>query len=314
MPPSIPIWVHALSAVNTSNGNLVKHANAVIGFAVPDPRGIVNSGNRLMYLASWLAARSYHMWQTSLAAGGVRPVCSQQWQNYLHGVQKLLQQGNMIGLEDSEITHQLSAVKRRGKHNLSHFAAHPLLSTSPDMLYFHERTIMFGSEAELREQLDVEISANIIWELYEHNFRFELLTLDRTLAPLMWEGVEGESGLSRAAVRNEDVLSVFGHEDSSKPYYLITQFPTKNLGLAAISWEARAPHIFALRRLMKAWKDCPINILYAAEQLNEYNVTTLERWVAEFYCQAFFNYFARAAIVPHRIPPKAPKASKSHST
>lgn len=319
MPPCIPSWVRALAEVDTSEKNLVKHAKGVIGFSFPDPRGIVNSNNRSMYIASWLAARSYHMWQTCLAGDGTRLVSSQQWRDYLHAIQGLLQQGNGSDFPPPmEPPHQLAAMKRRGKKKMNTLnAAHPLLSNSPDLLYFHETTIMFGSMAELQEQLDVDISANVIWELYEHNFRFELLTLDRTLAPLMWEGLEGETGLSRAAVRDNDVLSVFSHEDSSKPYYLVTSFPSKNVGLAAINWKARAPHIFALRRLMKAWKGCPINILYAVEELtegvSEYAVNTLESWVAEFYCQSFFNYFGRAAIVPHRIPPKAPKACKPHS-
>ena len=54
---------------------------------------------------------------------------------------------------------------------------------------------------------------------------------------------------------------------------------------------------------MKGWKgDVPSQIGANEKPVEQYSVvelTFLEQAVAKFYTQSFFNFFGRAAIVPH---------------
>jgi hypothetical protein len=58
-----------------------------------------------------------------------------------------------------------------------------------------------------------------------------------------------------------------------------------------------------LKRLIKGWKgNAPSQIGSEEKPVEQYSVielTALEQAVARFYTQSFFNFFGRAAIVPH---------------
>ena len=78
-----------------------------------------------------------------------------------------------------------------------------------------------------------------------------------------------------------------------------------NQGLAALSITDRAPYLLTLKRLMKGWKgNAPVQIGHDEKSIEQYSVvelTVLECAVAKFYMQSFFNFFGRAAIVPHGL-------------
>lgn len=58
-------------------------------------------------------------------------------------------------------------------------------------------------------------------------------------------------------------------------------------------------------RLMKGWVDVPSIVMSVAEkpveQLSEEEMIGTECMMAKFYTQSFYNFFARAAIVPRRL-------------
>jgi hypothetical protein len=128
----------------------------------------------------------------------------------------------------------------------------------------------------------------ILWELSELNFRFELLALDsRATAP--------------------------GCNSSS---LLVTDLGTANHGLADINSEERALYLHALKRLMMEWRgEVPSIIKVEKFKWEEKEIDDLESAITKFYVKSFYNYFRRAPIVPRRLshiaslyhPPNPPK-------
>ncbi|RDB16352.1 hypothetical protein Hypma_002981 [Hypsizygus marmoreus] len=316
MPPAIPVWQDALKAVEATAARLVKHDDAVIGFRFPDPRTVATTRNSSIYIAAWLASRSYHMWKVGMNGAWATPVSNQQWRGFLHNVSQLLGDKEAKDVSSAgQGTNQelVSSRKRKGKRKVTESATlvnHPLLTSRPEKLFFYEQQFVLG-DRDVTHVISKDLGAEVIWELYELNFRFELLTLDRTLAPGMW-GARGDLTEDMGkADQDNSIRKVFAQEDGMTSSFLLEKMPTKNGGLAALDWRERAPYIHALRGVMVGWRGCPLSIKYASEFMSEYEVTQLERECAKFYCQAFFDYFGRAAIIPHRLPPRRVSSTTS---
>jgi hypothetical protein len=140
-----------------------------------------------------------------------------------------------------------------------------------------------------------DVVRQVLWELYEVNFIHELVSLDRR------------------ACANLDVSNTTQLLDRQMKIALcfpLTSFrhvsiPAKNHGLAANSLNERHLFIMALVLVMKSWKgDKPV--IFDAPVDNFCNFTQqgreqLEKVVARYYCQQFFDYFGRAAQIPHRL-------------
>jgi hypothetical protein len=131
----------------------------------------------------------------------------------------------------------------------------------------------------------------ILWELFELGFRFDLLALDH----------RAQSTEEDETDRLNRILLCFpgGGPLSVVDYGLASQ------GLGAPTISQRAPYLLALRDVMKHWKgDLPHQIIRPAKPVEQYSdieLRTLEHAIARFYTQIFFNHFGRAAIVPHML-------------
>jgi hypothetical protein len=136
----------------------------------------------------------------------------------------------------------------------------------------------------------------ILWELYELNFIHELVSLDRRAC--------AELDLSDTAQlldRQTKVSRCFPIES-----FRHVTIPSRNCGLAADNLGERFPFIVALFLIVKSWRGDQPKIFEASEEnvRNFSGHTTLssfENLVAKYYCQQFFNYFGRAAQIPHRL-------------
>jgi hypothetical protein len=135
----------------------------------------------------------------------------------------------------------------------------------------------------------------ILWELYQVNFVHELLSLDRLACANL-----DLSNTAQLLERQNKIaqcfpLSSFRH----------VSIPSENDGLAADNLEMRLGSIIALILVMKSWKgDKPMIFYSSVDKFREFTVQAIahtENVVAKHYCQEFFNYFGRAAQVPHRL-------------
>ncbi|KAJ7904139.1 hypothetical protein B0H13DRAFT_2334695 [Mycena leptocephala] len=130
-------------------------------------------------------------------------------------------------------------------------------------------------------------ACEMVWEVVEINFRFELLGLDARA-----------SGLDRP--------------DKCKQCFLGNALVGFNigeskLGFAATNTHDRLPYILHLAGLMLDWKPCPrpgkiqsaFQRLHPEWKLGEINA--LEKAVAAYYTQCFYDLFGRAAVVPMHL-------------
>jgi hypothetical protein len=83
-------------------------------------------------------------------------------------------------------------------------------------------------------------------------------------------------------------------------------------GLAAPSWQDRLPFVENFRVLVSGWDgDVPeklrgMMVLASAKngfKVSRRDVESVEKMVVSYYCQTFYDWFGRAAICPHRLPP-----------
>ena len=99
--------------------------------------------------------------------------------------------------------------------------------------------------------------------------------------------------------RQVDILQSFP-TSSFQP----VSIPSENLGLADDDFNKRFRFITALVFVMERWKGEKPDMLAGDlfnMQLSPDSAMVLENIVAKYYCQQFFNYFGRAAQVPHRL-------------
>jgi hypothetical protein len=166
------------------------------------------------------------------------------------------------------------------------------MSSASSDVFWREAQLSMGSMPDIR------ITQEILWELYELNFRFELIALDQR---------------AQLAPKEESVA-----EESTHQMWLTACFPNNSLLVADVSYAnrgltsptiaARGLYLIAMKRLMKTWRgnvpavirDPPKNLSqgYSLQELG-----VLEEAVASFYTQSFFNHFGRAAILPHTLDP-----------
>ena len=135
----------------------------------------------------------------------------------------------------------------------------------------------------------------ILWKLYELNFIHELLSLDRRAC--------AELDLS-------DTLQLLNRQTKVMKCFPIDSFqhitiPLRNRGLAAEDFDERFRFITALFLVMKSWRGIKPKIFDASEEnvrnFSRQAAMSFENLVAKYYCQQFFNYFGRAAQIPHRL-------------
>ena len=113
----------------------------------------------------------------------------------------------------------------------------------------------------------------VLWELSELNFRYELFALD----------VE-KSGKERLT----EILVAVGNEQESIFRVSVGKIDT---GLVCADVETRSKRLRSLHELMSAWKD---GVEIPATE-------RLESTVASVYCQTFFDTFGRPPILPRGL-------------
>ena len=134
----------------------------------------------------------------------------------------------------------------------------------------------------------------ILWELYEVNFIHELQSLDRRACQNL-----DLSSTDQLFDRQVEISQCF-HTSSFRHVSL----PSENIGLADDDFDKRFRFVTALVFVVKSWKGEKPAILAGDLldlQLSPDGAMELEKIVTKYYCQQFFNYFGRAAQIPHRL-------------
>ena len=131
----------------------------------------------------------------------------------------------------------------------------------------------------------------IIYDVFDHSFRYELFMLDRLLCPDIWA--------EDPALRTNLIAAVFGCTSVLAQW--ADPFPNVNMGLTAIDYRDRKPYIEAFRLLLVNWPSAPmLPPLPVDASLDD--TVLLEKKIALFYCQRFFDSYGCPPILPHHIP------------
>ncbi|KAK0488237.1 hypothetical protein EDD18DRAFT_1110395 [Armillaria luteobubalina] len=128
------------------------------------------------------------------------------------------------------------------------------------------------------EALKQEECQEILWELAEVNFRSH----------------------SSSNVQNLPVMRCFP-DGNHLPGQL--DIGVANYGLADPLWLRRAPYIFAMKKAMRTWEDAPPLLLSEVRTAGwtEKDFLLVEKTVADYYCDTFWQYFGRAPVLPRQL-------------
>jgi hypothetical protein len=287
-PFSIPAWSAGLQAVDQSPSLLVetfKTSRHFGHYAFPDPGLFVSPSKdekKARFIESWLRTREAWLMrvanETSLAMSG------QNWRDLLAT--------DLSAIQEKSDT---KAAKRRQQILAMLTPKSDLFPDVKTRSTAGEPVIWQGSKYPPGMLPADHIVREILWELYQLNFAYELLSLDcRACSNL---DTSDDSQLMQRQAMVSDCFPV--------DPFLSRSLPDRNCGLAADGIEERLPFILSLVRVMQSWKGDKPPIFNLAtlsyQEIPGSQATEFEEAAAKYYCQQFFNYFGRAALVTHRL-------------
>jgi hypothetical protein len=247
-------------------------------YALPEPALFVTPADekkRISFLMTWLKCRVAWLWR--LDSGSQVAMKSQMWRD-------------LLGMNYNQIAKEgTSAGKRRDQIHKVMGKDVEKTGVSLSSLSDNEPAVWQGEKLTNNTMPPTNTVREILWELYELNFRFEFLALDLRLS-------QQDSSL--------DIATVFPGSEGSVTRVRIS---STNYGLVADDWKTRLPSIMALVTCMCSWNVEQVPQTFKAAVGREWSTITkeemlrLEEAAASFYVQKFFDNFGRAAIVPHRI-------------
>ena len=293
-PFSIPAWSTGLQAVDQSPSRLLEASKTFTHYGhytFPDPglfitpvadKKAVDKKGPVQYIAPWL--RLHDTWLMRLAREPSLAISNQHWRTFLAANLNAPVDGQTKAANRIRNTLDLIIPQSDSHSGLK------MGSSSTDPLVWQDKEYPPGvlpPEGVVRE---------ILWELYELNFIHELVSLDRRAC--------AELDLSDTAQlldRQTKISRCFPIES-----FQHVSIPSRNCGLAAENLSERFHFIIALFVVMKSWRGDQPKIFEASEEnvrnfSGQTALSSFENLVAKYYCQQFFNYFGRAAQIPHRL-------------
>jgi hypothetical protein len=286
MPPCLDVWRRALR--NVKQGSTIKSSDNNGRYAFPEP-GIIASGEnderRNLYLTIWDALHPLLVYRMSVDLNGIKLLSNQQWRLLLG--RREPQENTRSGKLRASVTDLLTPDSAELGIDLS------AIYKIPPREY---------SDQDARQ---------LLWQLSELSFRFELLMLDRRATAATAQRFDPENErerekLTSPLIRELDVLKCFPF-DASEPRHLgFVTMEHARKGIASSRIQDRLPYLHALRHVMLWWDG------YAQEHLArlpmytpdaiEQDLEHYESAIAHFYTQSFYRFFGRAAVVPMYLP------------
>ena len=250
-------------------------------YTFPDPGLFTHPATAGKYIESWLRFRD--AWLMRVAKEPSLALSNQSWRTFLSI--------DNTGLEKGET----KAARRRQE-------AFDLLMPDTDMYPGVERrsgvtgpVFWQGKEYPSGVLPPEDVVRQILWELYELNFIHELQSLDRRTCKNL--------DLSNAAQLFERQIEISQCFHTSS--FRHVAIPSENIGFADDDCDKRFRYVTALVFATESWGgEKPAELagdLFDLQVNSTKEMKDLEGVVAKYYCQQFFNYFGRAAQVPHRL-------------
>ncbi|KAF9442096.1 hypothetical protein P691DRAFT_682204 [Macrolepiota fuliginosa MF-IS2] len=310
MAKPLDVWRDALAAVDVAESRVVDHPDLQLfrGYAFPPPRLFCtpNDEYSLEMMLGWLVVRT--SWMQTICQGRDTPLPNpHQWRNFLRDVARgleLIRPDTRKRAPSAAMTSQASPSTSRplGRGAKSKEAAKDIFTIHVPSRRALQRIIWHDRTVWQRDSLDFPPLNRrlLVWDVQEHNFRLEFLTLDRCVLPDVWKSPVG------AAIRHQKLDAMWPNN-----FILMDELPTDPSGLTAKDWKDRYRFIEAFRLIIMDWPgQIPeeLSRFTCHQKVNgatAWDVSTLERierLASKHYCQTFFDYFCRAPSVPHVLP------------
>lgn len=302
----LEFWANALAGVNRKSTVLAATTPACPqhqyfkGYAFPNAHILsADQGKSMGLTLAWLAVRTRWMSALSNLAPRSLPLPhSQQWKSYLYGVGvdlEFLQTDSRKGSQ----SHPQGPNNKKSSHSSRRLEKSKAMANEIFTIqkpYKQEfRSLTWNGHVVWRpghtdfSQVDRQLVA---WDVQEHNFHLELLNLDRCVLETAWRTTDG------AHLRERKIRAVFPHECLT-----FAEIPSDSVGLSSTKWEERRLYVEAFRCVLVDWPGAPSElILGIPDETSVWARVAVERTetlTARFYCQTFFDYFGRAACIPH---------------
>ena len=237
-----------------------------LGYTFPEPAIFVRTQTierQDTYFRSWLKYRSTLIYRVSSKDFTKTPMPGSIWRDlltYEYSQQKLTDNIKVMK------SNKLRALAVDFLQNCLQVEDVALIGLEKGRVVWNGKVCKTLTDAEHEE---------ILWELSELNFRYELMALD------------SRATTSKDADRRELISACFPRCTSRS--LLMADLGTANLGLADGNWENRALFLHALKRLMMKWRgDIPPIILV---EIFKWTLQDLEDAITLFYVRSFYNYF-----------------------
>ena len=150
-----------------------------IGYKYPKPDISLNSKNRALYTATWLAVRAHHAYTLATGTELPPPITAQQWRNFLLPIMPFLDAQGIDYSADLEDTTSVplppqpapkgkqknagaSSRKKHVKKSNSYLDDIPLGNTLIEQVVFYDTTIQLGTTQELEQALTPEVTQEIL--------------------------------------------------------------------------------------------------------------------------------------------------------
>ena len=237
---------------------------------------------REAYFLTWLKYRSAFIYRVSSKDFAATPMPTAIWRDVLTYESSYSRMG--------EKSHQKSHTKSSQLHAHAHDFLQNCIETEEVTLIGLEKGVPKWKGSVVETLSDAECE-EILWELSELNFRFELLALDSRATATTNSTMPDRQALISACFPGCNSSSL-----------LVADLGTANHGLADINSEERALYLHALKKLMMEWRGEVPSIIKAEKfKWKEKEMDDLESAITKFYVQSFYNHFRRAPIVPRRL-------------
>ena len=323
-PPAIPSWSLALLNVQQGTTRFKPGTSneTDTGYVFPEPAGFItldSDDRRRSFFRSWLKLRPLLIFRMSSEDfEQAKPMKAQAWRELL-GLDFLNNRPDPPSTPGSSSSSKPN--KSHGKKSRSNDQAGP--SSTPGQSKSQRLRAMMAkflegcldaADTDLREEVESNaVSWNgadfdamesrhfeeVLWELAELNFRFELAALDARMSA------------STVTERRHLVAQCFP-DVKQEGSLLVVKLECADQGLGSLHWEQRARYLHALKCLMMTWKAGAVpeiikqdsKILWKAAELD-----VLEEEITKLYTQEFYDHFRRAP----RSLPSFPCCSNSSS-
>lgn len=285
IPPSLPGWSYALKQVDRTARSAIVAPKRFTGYRFPDPGMLMYSElRRERNVFAWLVSRLANLRRliNDLHSDDAVPVgvSNELWRVYL-GTDVADSEVLPSNLIDQSTAAQFNG---RGPASQRRQAAVSIFGRPPDKFNLQEATwrghiIRWGTVF----QHDPQLVQEIIWDLHWSSFRFDLIALDRYLAPGQWE--------AHKYARLDALCTVFGTVDA----FLVEDGSIENTGIASPEAFERERAYSAFAFLMHAWPP-----FTSSDHTNRGRDSADA--IALRYCTTFAYTFGRPPVLPKLVP------------